>query len=182
MSEMLARLMDGCERITWRSWPGAPGLTIGIRPLPDVEWDRVVAEANATVTNGDERERVYMQSRAQRRALIARCVVCRAGDVVGPMLSMDDVNDMDETTALALIKSVRNAQEEAHGVSEWLDQKAVFDEIDRVYDSKKASGLAMRLRARFAGLLGFYGVSDARRLTSWQVVIFARLAREGNDE
>ncbi len=178
MSEVLARLIEGCERITWRSWPGAPDLFVGVRTLSEPQWTSVVSEARARVTNTNERERSYLSNRAERRAIVMHCIIVRDGDEVRPAIEHEDIDRMDTETLNDLFRSIVNARDEAHGLAEWGGHGRVLDELDRVYARDTINGVAMRLRARFAGLCGFYGVTDARKLTDWQVMIYARLMRE----
>jgi len=183
VSDVLARLTEGCERVTWRSWPGAPAIRIGVRALSEPEWISTLAEARALVPHREtESERRFLTTRAERRAIIRACIVVRDCDSLRPLLADEDMDALDETTAADLLRSISKAREEAHGFDDFADQARVFAEIDRVYARDRVHGLATRLRARFAGLCGFYGVTDARRLTDWQVLIYARLIREDDDE
>lgn len=178
MSDVISRLAEGCERITWRSWPGAPEIFIGIRPLSEPEWNAVAEEARARVIHAGERERSYLQTKAERRAIIVRCVVVREDGVTRPALTEEDVSFMDESTVADLYRSIELARDSAHGIDEWPNAGRVMDELERVYSRKTMGGVVMRLRAKHAGLCGFYGVSNARVLTDWQVLIYARLVRE----
>jgi hypothetical protein len=178
VSDTLARLFDGCERITWRQWPGAPDLYVGVRPLPEPEWASVTAEARARVVDSDDRRRAYLASRAERRAIVRRCIVARENGPTRAILTDADVDSMDEVALSDLFASIIRARDEAHGLSDWPSYDVVLDELDRVYARNTINGVAMRLRAKFAGLCGFYGVTDARLLTDWQVMIYARLVRE----
>ena len=182
MSEVLARLTEGCERITWRSWPGAPEIHIGVRPLPDPEWVATLAEARSRVpTRATEIERRYLETRAERRGVIAACIVVRDGGEIRPLLTSEDVDAMDDATATDLLQSIVRARDSAHGVDEWSRQNEIFEAVDRVYARDRVHGVAVRLRAKFAGICGFYGVTDARKLTDWQVLIYARLVREEDE-
>jgi hypothetical protein len=106
VSATISRLADGCERITWRSWPGAPDIFVGIQPVSEPEWDACTAEARARVVHTGERERRHLQTRAERRAIITRCVVVREAGVTRPMLTEEDVAQMDETTVSDLYDSI----------------------------------------------------------------------------
>lgn len=183
MSDVLARLTEGCERVTWRSWPGAPAIQIGVRALSEPEWLATLAEARALVPHREtESERRFLAARAERRAIIRACIVIRDAGALRPLLADEGMDALDETTAADLLRSISKARDEAHGFDDFADQAHVFAEIDRVYARDRVHGVATRLRARFAGLCGFYGVTDARRLTDWQVLIYARLVREDDDE
>lgn len=181
MSERLARLMDGCDRIVWRGWPGAPEITIGVRTISDREWSQIADEARASVHGASERERDYLANKATRRAVIGRCIVVRDGVDVRPLLTSADLDLLDTEIASDLFASIVRARDEAHGSDEWARQSEVFAELERAYKRTRVRGVAMRLRAKFAGLCGFYGVTDARLLTDWQVLLYARLVREEDE-
>lgn len=169
--------MLGCAATRWRPFPGLADVRVGVRALSVDERTilRREAEDDVRLRNSyaklPEKSRGALVAREFQRRVLAKAVVVDDGEGGFSHLTNDDLASLDDSTINALLLLFANAHDNAYGDG---DSKSVLDAIDAF-----ARSPLERLRAReAANLCAYYGVSSARVLTPWQLIVFARLIRK----
>lgn len=176
MSSLDARML-GCAAIAWHPFPGLPEVQVGIRVLSEPERVAALEEARGRArafvgsTTVSDASLENLTQREFRRLVLSRSVLVDDGDGHPQPIQAQDLRVFDAETVDRLFGLYARSSREADGADE------TPESLLAALDALAASPLERFRAEHAAGLVAYYGAQSARALTTWQVLVYARLIR-----